>query len=390
MSIPRLIMVCLALSLAACNDSSSSGNSSTSSPVVVESFTTDSATALADFDISGPLDPLCTPDEASNLPLPEGLLVYNRDETPTRLVVFAHGFGHFVRDAWLPHMRRELRLAGFLPNNPGNVAFVTTDYRDNFGFPTLRGAHDTITATLHALERFPSIETVYLFGVSMGGAISGTAIAESAILPEEGSKFTEDGSPLFDYWIDVEGVSQLAETYAEATAAASVSETAELAKAGIERDTGGTPVQCPLAYQRRSPALHAADMKLAGIRAATVVHAVNDGLVPYNQGREMASALATANIPTQFFTIVGVTFPGQNPGTTGTSLIFDQLPADDPSGLAGHASEKDAFHPVMRVAFENLRKMLDGTYNETVPYVECVIDPNLPPETCPADQLPQP
>lgn len=388
MSIPRLIVACLALLLAACNDSSSSSKSSTSSSsVVVESFTTDSATVLADFGISGPLDPLCAPDEDSNLPLPQGLLVYNRDETPTRLVVFAHGFGHNVRESWLPHMQRELRLAGFLPNNPGNVAFVTTDYRDNLGFPTLRGAHDTITATLHALERFPTIETVYLFGVSMGGAISGTAIAESVMLPSGESRFTADGSPLFDYWIDVEGVSQLAETHAEATAAAAVNETAAKARDGIERDTGGTPVECPLAYQRRSPALHAVDMQLGGIRAATVIHAVNDGLVPYNQGREMASALATALIPTQFFTVLRVTFEGQNPGTTGTSLIFGPAGADDPSGLAGHASEADAFHPVMRIAFENLRKMLDGTYNETVPYVECVIDPNLPPETCPADQL---
>ncbi|HCS26736.1 MAG TPA: hypothetical protein DIW43_04755 [Spongiibacteraceae bacterium] len=379
--------------LAACNDSSSSsssassGSSSGSNPIVVETFTTNSATELASFDIAGPMDPNpgCVPDEASNTPLPEGLLVYRRDEQPTRLVVFAHGNGHFVRSSWLPHMRRELQLAQFYENNPGSVAFVATDYRDNLGFPALRGAHDTIAATLRALKQFPSIETVYLFGVSMGAAVSGTAIAESVTLPTGESKFTADGSPLFDYWIDVEGVSQLAETYTEAAVAAQISEFAAAARDGIERDAGGTPPECPLAYYRRSPAYHAATMKLGGIRAATVVHAVNDGLVPHNQGRVMAAALTTATIPTQFFTIVGV-FPGQDPGTTGTETL--QAGELDPLlNLAGHGSEAQAFHPVMRVAFENLRKMLDGTYNETVPYFECLVDPNLPPESCQVDSF---
>lgn len=384
-----LLTLGVAVLLSACNSSSSSGSSSSTSTsaIVVETFTTNSVAELAGLDIAGPMDinPGCVPDEASNTPLPEGLLVYMRDELPTRLVVFAHGNGHFVRGSWLPHMRRELQLAQFYQNNPGSVAFVATDYRDNLGFPALRGAHDTIAATLRALEQFPSIETVYLFGVSMGGAVSGIAIAESVILPTGESRFTADGSPLFDYWIDVEGVSQLAETYAEAAVAAQISEFAAAARDGIERDAGGTPPECPLAYHRRSPAYHATTMKLGGIRAATVVHAINDGLVPHNQGRVMAAALTTATIPTQFFTIAGVP-PGQDPGTTGTETL--QAGDLDPLlNLAGHGSEAQAFHPVMRVAFENLRKMLDGSYNETVPYFECVVDPNLPPDSCQVDSF---
>lgn len=375
------------LLLAGCNDSSSSSTVGGSpSPYVTESFINDSVTRLAQFDIAGPRDPLCQPDTASNLPLPQAFMVYKRDENPTRLVVFAHGINHEVSESWVPHMRREIRLADFLQNQPGSVAFVSTNYRDNLGFPALRGAHDTIAATLHMLDRFPSIETVYLFGVSMGGAVSGTAIAESADLGG-GSIFTEDGSPLFDYWLDVEGVSSLVETYTEAAAAAAATgnETAMAAQAGIERDTGGTPVQCPLAYERRSPVFQAALMKQAGIRAATVVHAINDGLVPHNQGREMAGALTTALIPTQFFTVTRV-FPLQNPGSTGTGTL-GAGEVDPLLNLAGHASEKDAFHPVMRTAFEQLRKMLDGTYNETVPYFECLVDPNLPPESCQVDSF---
>lgn len=383
MKYPHIIILGLIATLGACGgstSSSSSSSSSSSASYVTEAFTTNAAADLAAFNIAGPMDinPLCVPDTASNLPLPEGLLVYKKDEAPTRLVVFAHGIGHTVRKSWLPHMLREIRLARTFENKPGNVAFVTTDYRDNLGFPTLRGAHDTIAATLHAMKKFPSIETVYIFGVSMGGSISGTAIVESTAV-------TADGSSLYDYWLDVEGVSQLVETYAEATAAASISETAAQAQAGIERETGGNPLICPLAYERRSPAYQAAEMKLAGLRAATVVHAINDGLVPHNQGRVMASGLTTAGIPTQFFTIVGIP-PFQDPGTTGTGTLG--LGDLDPYlNLAGHGSEAQAYHPVMRVAFENMRKMLDGTYNETVPYFECVIDPNIPSDSCPVDQL---
>ncbi len=365
-----------ALVLAACNGSSSSSVGGAGNTVVTETFTTSSQHELTPLDVN----PSCAPDADSSLPLPGGLLVFRKDEQPTRLVVFAHGIGHNVRSSWLPHMQRELRLARHYENTPGNVAFVSTDYRDNYGFPTLRGAYDIIAATEYALEKFPSIETVYLFGVSMGGAVSGTAIVESAAI-------SDDGSSLFDYWIDVEGVSQLAETYSEAKAAgeATGNATALAAASGIERDTGGTPVECPLAYQRRSPALHAAQMQLGGIKAATVIHPVNDGLVPYNQGREMASALTTAGIATQFFTVVGIP-EGQNPGSTGTGTL-GAGDVDPALNLAGHGSEADAYHPVMRAAFEQLRKMLDGSYNETVPYFECIVDYRAPEESCQVDQF---
>lgn len=221
----------MATTISACGGSSSSSVSGPGSATyVTETFITDSATDLASYNIAGPQDvnPDCIPDTDSNTPLPEGILVYKEGEAPTRLVVFAHGIGHTVRESWLPHMRREIRLAKSFENQASDVAFVSTDYRDNLGFPTLRGAHDTITATRYAMEKFPSITTVYMFGVSMGGSISGTAITESTAV-------TEDGSSLYDYWLDVEGVSQLAETYAEAAAAASISETAAQAQAGIER-----------------------------------------------------------------------------------------------------------------------------------------------------------
>lgn len=387
----KIITVCLFVVLpfiAACNDSSSSTSDSTfQSDIVTESFVNDAASVLSDYTMAQALEPNCTPDEASNLPLPSAFMVYRRSEAaPKRLVVFAHGIGHEVSASWVPHMRRQIQAARFLPQNPGDVVFLSTNYRDNFGFPALRGAHDTIAATLQVLERFPSIETVYLMGVSMGGSVSGTAIAESIDL-QSGGRFSDVKEPLFDYWITVEGVSNLVETYSEAQAAVQAvdNDTARRAVEGIERDTGGTPAECPHAYTRRSPMYHAATMKAGGLKAATVIHPVNDGLVPHNQGRQMAAALTTATIPTQFFTITRV-HPWQDNGTTGTEtlLLGD---ADPYLNLAGHASESDPIHPVMVTAFQQLRKMLDGSYNETVPYFECVVDPEIPADSCQVDQF---
>lgn len=278
------------------------------------------------------------------------LLGYMEGDEPGTLVVFAHGYGQTVELAWRHHVERTVR--------PG-VAVVTTDYRDNLGFPTLQGAHDTIAATLLAKQRFESIESVILLGVSMGGAISGTAIPES-------THVTGDGSSLFDFWINVEGVSQLAETWAEASAVGSP------AADDIARDAGGTPADCPEAYVRRAPVERAWEMSLAGLKAAAVVHGMNDGTVPSNQGREMAQALAAAAIPTQMFSVLRPA-EGQSAGTTGTGALGLGA-VDDFLLISGHGWEGDENHPVIRTGFEVLEGLLDGSYDAAQLYAEHVVD----------------
>lgn len=281
--------------------------------------------------------------------------------TPSKLVVFCHGFGHTVEDAWLGHMRRVANA---------DIAVVSTNYRDNFGFPALRGAQDTIAATRAALARFPSVTTVYALGVSMGGNVCGNAITESA-------KASSTGKSLYDYWVDIEGVSNLSESWTEGMIALPE------AAAAIERDAGGTPLERPEEYVRRSPALNAQTMKSGGIRAVAVIHGFNDGLVPYNQGREMATALLAATIPVQFLNVV---FDGatQTSGTTLTGAISGfsggALPdANDALGLnlTGHGFEGDYGHPVIRAGFDQLQLMLDGKF-PTTPYGESVINPAPP------------
>ena len=297
--------------------------------------------------ISALAPPSCGESRAESV---TALLGYVEGDQPTTLVVFAHGYGQTVEVAWRHHVERTVR--------PG-VAVVTTDYRDNLGFPTLQGAHDTIAATLMAKQRFESIGSVILLGVSMGGAISGTAIPES-------THVTDGGVSLFDYWINVEGVSQLAETWVEASAVGSP------AADDIARDAGGSPADCPEAYVRRAPVERAWEMSLAGLKAAAVIHGMNDGTVPSNQSREMAQALAAAAIPTQMYNVLRPA-EGQGAGTTGTGALGLGA-VDDFLLISGHGWEGDEHHPVIRTGFEVLEGLLDGSYDATQPYAEHVVD----------------
>lgn len=344
----RTLLMSLCIGLVACDNNSDEGTTqgqSQTGGLVIEQFATDATTVQA-----------AAPPSAGKTEIthPLGLLGYIQGSEPTRLVVFTHGLGHNVVDSWTQYIERTVRP---------DVAVVTTDYRDNLKFPILRGAHDTIAATQFALERFPAVETVYLLGISMGGAVSGTAITESVHV-------TEDGSGLYDYWVALEPLTNLIEAYYEASGALP-----EVA-ANMEEDAGGDPASQPQAYQRRSPALRANDMAAAGLRAAAIIHPMNDGLVLYNQGREMASGLVAVGIPTQFTTVLR-TAEDQGQGTDGTGFFAGAIGIDDPNDelrFAGHADEADAPHPVMRRGFEVLEELLDGVYDETTPYLEHVLD----------------
>jgi hypothetical protein len=336
--------------LSACgsSDHPTSGAAAGDGGVVVESIVTDSAAVQA---ASPPTTGIA--DQAAVT----GLLAYVAGTQPTRLVVFCHGLGHDIEIGWAEHIRRTVRP---------DTAVVATNYRDNDKLPILRGAQDTIAATLYAKQRFPSVETVYLLGISLGGAVSGTAITESVHV-------TPDGRGLYDYWVDVEGLSNLIEAWTEAAGAAP-----EFA-GFMEEETGGTPLTQPEAYMRRSTALRTQEMAAAGLRAVAVVHDVNDGLVVTNQGRETATAFVAVGIPVQLITVLRHA-EGQDPGTTGTGVLGGVLGLEDPNQLvhlAGHGDESDYDHPVIRTGFEQLELMLDGTYDETTPYNEQIVDDSL-------------
>ena len=289
---------------------------------------------------------------------------------PTGLAVFGHGYGH-TSASWAEHMKRAAKRG---------VIAVTMDYRglkispdtDKDGLPESRGwnamagAEDLIAAAQWFENACSSIKKIVLMGVSMGGNMSGLALALSKDVKRS------DGKPLFDYWIDVEGAVNVSETYHEARLVAqSGNAYAKKAQADIEAEMGGTFEEKPEAYRDRTVVARIQDIKASGVRGVVVIHGIDDGLVPYNQAREMATLLGGSEIPTHLFTI-GRRSAKSERETTLTGYAGGQLDPNYTSPFAGHASEKSTTHIVMVTAFEQLWQLFDKPAIEG--YEESVVD----------------
>ena len=136
--------------------------------------------------------------------------------------------------------------------------------------------------------------------------------------------------------------------------AQSGNEFAKEAAADIEAETGGTPASAPTAYQSRTVVARIADIAAAGLKGVAVVQGVDDGLVPYNQSRELVSLLRAERIATD-----DVTVGTRGSGETGTTLSGNVLgPAGQQSPFAGHASEVSNTQLVGLTGFA----LLDGLY----------------------------
>lgn len=286
-------------------------------------------------------------------------------KTPEGLVVFGHGYGH-TSASWVGHMTRAA--------NDHGVAAVAMDYRgiqispdsngdglpESRGWNARKGAADLVAAAQHFEKLCPGIETITIFGVSMGANMTGLAVAEQAT--------RSDGSPLFDYWFDIEGAVNVIETYLGARALAPVNGTAANAYADIEAEMGGPIENDPAPYLDRAVVTHADEIGASGVKGVVLVHGLDDGLVPYNQSREMSSLLLEAGVPLDFYT-VGRRSPESEQETTATGYVGGQLDPDYKSPLAGHASEKSTTHIIMVTAFERLWQLMDenqapGVYRE--------------------------
>jgi acetyl esterase/lipase len=271
------------------------------------------------------------------------------DAPPTTLVVFAHGYSHHS-ESWIEHMRKAAADHGVLA--------VAMDYRGTYeqenedGSVTVRGwfvkegAEDMIAATQMFQSLCPSIDQTVLFGVSMGGNASGLALARAA------EEKAPDGGSLFDYWFDVEGAVNVVETYAGASVLAPANEFATFAKADIEDEMNGTPADDPEGYADLAVVSHIDEIAASGVQGIAVIHALEDGLVPYNQAREMVAELVPTQIPLEVYTV-----GGKGDGESGTTLSGYTPFKDSP--FAGHASEKSETHIIMITAFDRMWKLVD-------------------------------
>lgn len=272
---------------------------------------------------------------------------------PRGLVLFAHGYGHTMH-SWRRHLARTAARDG--------VIAVAMNYRGQHdsratgaklptsrGWQVQEGAEDTIAAAKLFDARCPKLKTIVVYGVSMGGNTSGLAAATKAT--------RTTGKPLFDYWFNIEGATNVIETYLAARALAPTGNaTAANAQADIEREMGGPLESRSDTYRHRAVVTRAADIKAAGIKGVVMVHGVGDGLVPYNQSREMAARLREVGVPVDLYT-VGTKGEDSEPGTTFDG--YAGLPGWE-SPFAGHASETSETHLVGRTGFALLSRLLRG------------------------------
>ena len=267
---------------------------------------------------------------------------------PRGIVVFDHGYGHTAY-SWAEHLRQVAKR--------DRVIAIAMDYHGQRDFPPAKGetlpssrgwrveegADDSIAAAklFDRKCRTGGVNTVY--GVSMGGNTSGLVVAKQ---PKRAN-----GKPLFDYWFAIEPAANVTETWAEASAVAqSGNAFAANAKADIEQEMGGTPMDAPDAYQSHTVVARIADIAAAGIKGVSVVQGVDDGLVPYNQSRELV-ALLRANGVTVDDTTVGT----RGDGEAGTTLSGNALGAfDQESPFAGHGSEVSNTQLVIKTGFDRL------------------------------------
>ena len=291
---------------------------------------------------------------------------------PRGLVVFGHGYTFNV-DAWRDHMRRAAARDGLVAVTMNYRGLTDkprdgTGYERSRGFPVKPGGEDLVAAARHLQRVCGGFDRRLLLGVSMGGNATGLAAAMRGK--------TDDGRPIFDYWVGVEGVYNLTETYNSARAVGAAE-----AVADIEKETGGPIEREPAAFAERTVVNRTADIAASRLKGIALVHGVNDGLVPYNQSAEFARAMRQTAVPVDFYSATRKA-PGDQADDT------QIVPTDAP----GHGSEH-ARHIVIDTGLDlvsafargdrpppcNRDFTVDGTASPRISP-----DPNTPASGCPA------
>lgn len=285
------------------------------------------------------------------LGLPQGRYALPATDAPAQLVVMFHGHGN-NSCSWRRHLQ-EAAARGAVA-----VAMDYTGQRhegnvEHYGWFVEEGAADSIAAARHFLAQYPSITQVFAFGISMGGHASGMAVASPDAV-------RADGSPLFDYWVDVEGVNNFMEEYFVIRSVAPVNDDAALAQREMEEEAGGPFEDMPERYAELTNLYRVPDM--AGLDGAVIVHGIDDGLVTTSQSPEMAAALNAAGVPTHLYTVF---LRGDaESGSTGTAIVagpaLGALGQPYESPFAGHGWEGSETHLVIQTGFDRLFALMDG------------------------------
>jgi hypothetical protein len=259
--------------------------------------------------------------------------------TPKGVVVLGHGYPATAQSMvpLMPGIAERDDAIVVAMDYHGTVDLEGPTGTRSRGWKVSEGAADSIaatqlfTSTCQGLNPSRFVNTA--FGVSMGGNMTGLAVSEKAT--------RAGGSPLFDYWFDVAGVTDVPEIYTDATAISlaplgSIQTIGTNAKTDIEAEMGN-PVLNLTTYLNRSPALRAGQMKSSGLKGVVVSHGVLDGEVTSDQSDQMVAALALAGIPTDYSTSI-FKAPESPPGLTLDGDILSLIPGYE-SPFAGHVNE---------------------------------------------------
>jgi hypothetical protein len=301
----------------------------------------------------------------SALGLADGRYALPAAAEPTQLVVMFHGHGN-DSCSWRNHLRDAATRGAVAVA----IDYVRQSPVENYGWFMREAARDSIAAARHFLAAYPSIIQVTAFGISMGGNASGLAVASPDAVRADGSK-------LFDYWVDVEGVNNLTEEYLVIRAVEPASSDAALARQEIEEENGGSIDQAPEAYAVLTNVARAADM--AYLKGAVIVNGLDDGLVTTDQSPQMAAALNAVGVPAHLYTalLCGEAECGTNATAIAADPIFAQLGQPYPAAFAGHGWEGSDTQIVIRTGLNQLWGLLDG---DTVSPGETVLGYNVAPE----------
>ncbi|HVE64707.1 MAG TPA: alpha/beta fold hydrolase [Mycobacteriales bacterium] len=280
------------------------------------------------------------------------------------LVVYAHGYGHTV-ESWRKHLTNTAARDGVIAVAMNYRGEIISPPEKGKTLPTSRGwqvregAADSNAAAQLIERRCSGLKTIVLYGISMGGNTAGLALAAKPT--------RANGSPLYDYWFQMEGAANVIETYVGARALkGSGNKTAVNAVEDIEREMGGTFESKSSVYAEHAVVNRVDDIAASGVKGVVLMHGVGDGLVPYNQSRELHALLLDAGLPAEMHTFL-TRGASSEPGTTLDGYVTGNVPGYT-SPFAGHASEASETHILNIAGFSRLSEVLGGAAPDCAEY----------------------
>lgn len=197
---------------------------------------------------------------------------------PRGLITYDHGYGDLPGGA---DQRRDLELivrrTGAIVVAPVYRGTVETGPGTSRGAPLLAGAQDTIALARLYRGACGALPAVAL-GLSMGGTIAGLAAIE--------------GAGLYDAWVGLNPM-QDAITASLVARLAGATDFAD----DLDAEAGGTPLEAPAAYRRRSLYLRHPQLAASGIAGAVLIDASGDSSGAQLQSLGLDPLLRLAGLP---------------------------------------------------------------------------------------------